>query len=541
MVPVEPTPVLAEILPEKSIEVKGVYEEGSSVQGELQDFLKNDEWVKKTYPNLTDVERGKIAHLIQQAVAKDPEMMKGFNIRGGAWEKVGLGKTYDVNLDKDLLIKEIEKIHTPKGASAVVSPLQPEKAPLSIPNDPDTPKLEVNGAEESMTHEEKPLSTIPSEHDALGIKVTGAVESTTHESVLSIEKDVSVVTKDEVPPSIENDLEQAKSTLGPDYHGAATRPALEDLFKEGYFYNSSLRGQKNLILSYWGPMSHVDLKDIFDGNNKLTYTIGSNKSVTMGAGVEDLTRNVVTQLEKSLKPKIPNVSEIIEQSCKNNLTLGDLINELHLKLEAVEPFRPKVASPSILPKMPPLAPEAVPEIVPDTPAEVVPNITSTPEGGDSTPEAESTPKTILVDSHIEKIPLAEYKVPDVVTISDSVESPRATVTLVPIEVSKEIETIVNTKYPKLIGVSAQDPEFYKSPVYQEFKDMVTAQSVDIAEALKSAKNIHTVDLAKFSIDWSAYKDMKPAEVMMQLEQHEAMIRKLHPGVLQGKIIDVQQW
>jgi len=478
--PLEPTPDVSKIISEKGVTLKGVYEAGSSVEGELQDFLENDTWVKKTYPNLTDVERGKIAHLIQQEIEKDPNMMRDFNIKGEDWHKVKVNGVYEATLDKDLLSTEIEKIHGHKSVPVEVTP-PVEKPPVSLPLE-DATKPEV--------------------------------------------KDVPEPTKEAPPMTIKEDLAHAKEQIGPDYHGAATRPALADLFKEGYFQGSVLQGQRSLIMSYWGPMSHVRMEDIFDKSKSLTYTIDNKPPVTMGAGVEALTYNLVDKLEHSLQPKIPNVADIIEQSVKNNDTLGELINKLHLRLEEVEPFRPKLATP---PDNLPTA-EPIPEPV------TVPKNTAVPESKPDTAVPES--KTTLPE--VERIPLAKYEAPKVGWNTDPVYGTRAVAKLPPIEVTPEITKLVEIKYP------TEEPEwrsltahqFFNSENNHTFRDMVHAQLTDIAVALKGASD---TPLAKFSIDWSAYDGMKPKDVMLQLEQHEAMLKKLHPNAPEGQVIETKKF
>ena len=488
--PVEPTPDIYKLIPEKGIALEGVYEAGSSVQGELQDFLENDTWVKETYPNLTDVERGKIAHLIQQEIAKDPEMMKSFNIKGDDWHKVKVNSTYEVTLDKDLLINEIEKVHVPKSVPAEVTP------PLEKP----------------------PVSNLPLEQDATKLEVKSAVETTKHVSASEV-KDVPVHTKEVPPMSIKEDLAHAKEVIGPDYLGASTRPALADLFKEGYFQGSVLQGQRSLIMSYWGPMSHVRMEDIFDKSRSLTYTIDNKPPVTMGAGVEALTYNLVDKLEHSLRGKIPNVADIIEQSRTNNETLGELINKLHLQLEEVESFRPKfVAPPDNLPTAPKLAPESVP--APDIVGTPPSDVTQVPEGKATLPQ-------------IDAIPLDKYVAPEVVE-----SGTRAVAKLPYIEVTPEISKLVDVKYhmkePAWQDLTAG--KFYK--LNDGFRGLVDAQLTDIAVVLKGTS---VTPLDAYSFDWSAYEGMKPRDVMLQLEQHEAMLKKLHQDMPQGEVIETKKF
>jgi len=472
--PIEPIPDVSKIISEKGVTLKGVYEAGSSVERELHQFLENDTWVKETYPDLTDSERGKIAHLIQQEVKKDPGMMKDFNIKGENWHKVKVNGTYEATLDKDLLINKIEKIHVPKSVPVEVT-LPIEKPPASLPLE-DATKPEV--------------------------------------------KQVPEPTKEAPPMTIKEDLAHAKEVLkqgGPDYHGAATRPALADLFKEGYFQGSVLQGQRSLIMSYWGPMSHVRMEDIFDKSKSLTYTIDNKPPVTMGAEVEALTYNLVDKLEHSLQPKIPNVADIIEQSVKNNDTLGELINKLHLRLEEVEPFRPKLASP---PENLPTD-ESLPEPV------TVPENTAVPESKSVLPE-------------VERIPLAHYEAPKVEWNTDPVYGTRAVAKLQLIEVTPDIEKLVDVKYPTtdLEWGSLTARQFFDNPHTHSFRDMVHAQLIDIAVALKGASD---TPLATFDLDWSAYEGMQPRDMLIQLEQHEAMLKKLHPDASEGQVIETKKF
>lgn len=468
VVPAEPTPEIAEILPDKDFELKGVYEARSSVEGELQDFLKNDAWIREKYPDLSDVERGKIAHLIQQEVANDPEMMKDFNIKGGDWHNVGRGDTYDVTLSKDLIAKHIEAVHPP------------EDAPVG-----------------AIASTEKPFGNLPLEDET---------------TVPQVSETAKAHTSTETLPKVEKDLLHAQDMLEqqgvPDYHGAKTLPALKSFFNEGVFNSSSLAGQRAFIQSYWGPMSHARLDDVLDRNNSISYTIGNNAPVTMGAEVEQMTRNMVLQLERSLENKIPNVGNIVEQCRQSNFTLGQLVNELHLRLEQIEPGRPRIV---------------------DTEGLSLPQ--SAPEMGASAQEGGTFEGRF--------IPLEKYEVPKVEWVTSPTEGTQAVVKLPPIEVSSDIQKLVNLKYPIESGWGdASAHELLNLPNGHGFREMLHAQLVDIAVAMKDTSD---TPLAQFKIDLTAFEGMSPAQMMMQLEQHEEMIKKMHQVIPQGNVIETRRF
>ncbi len=133
-------------MPERptSLTLSGHYAPGESVERVLQHFLADDAWVKKQYPDLTAAERGRVAHLLQAELAKNPKLAgqfaKAFGVQKGNWNLVGRGSGYEVQLDTGMVERLLDRVrgqrsgvvehHAPRptAVEAAAKPVPPEPA-----------------------------------------------------------------------------------------------------------------------------------------------------------------------------------------------------------------------------------------------------------------------------------------------------------------------------------------------------------------------------------------------------------------------------
>lgn len=108
--------------PPQKLSLKGSYEANSSVERELQAFVKNDEWINKTYPDLTDAQRGAVATRLRLALMKDPSMDDTLKVRGGNWNDVAKGEVYDVKVDRALVQREIDAVRGNRSGFRAAAP-----------------------------------------------------------------------------------------------------------------------------------------------------------------------------------------------------------------------------------------------------------------------------------------------------------------------------------------------------------------------------------------------------------------------------------
>jgi len=479
------------VVEKDSVEVKGVYEKGSSVEKEFAQFLKENAWVKNKHPHLTDTERGKIAGLIRTELMKDPAMAEKLKIHGNDWSKVGINDTYAINLSKSFIEEQIEKVHR----RAPVAP--PDEGRMGVVKEPENKievqpevksKMTLQEYEENRRREQvQRMEEIDRSHRPVAKKVEKLPEIKTQPEAKVVQESVekeSVPVKTEKELSLNKDLERAEKSMGAqkvDYRGVFSRPAIEGFFRDGIF-NKMLHAQRPVVLSNWGPISHVRMQDIFDGNKSLSYTIGDS-TVTMGAQAERFTRSIVTQLERGLHKKIPDIEKIVEKAKINNIRLGDLVNELSEKI--------KTQHTSIT----------------------------------SEQSIKTQSGTVLETSSV------VYERPTVDVLNEAEGTYMAK--LKPVKINEMVNKIVYKKYlfahPNWSMGGAE--ELYRRDA--DFKEIINLYQKEIALDLNYGKEL---DVSKITIDLSAYKNMTPADLLRQLEQHHRTLSKENTPLPNGKVI-----
>ncbi len=474
-VPDEPVP---EVLGEK-VKFEGVYESGSSVETELQEFLKNNNWVREVYPNLSEEQIGKIAHRLQIKITENPEMARDLNLHDIENKLVFKGEKYSTDIDKTLLENEI---------NSVINVGHPEVREI-VPNndiddslffDPDNPEVLPKGVDDSLYFD-------PDNPD---IKEGVSGNSLDNQENMAVEHS-----------SLEEDLKKADDMFKEnkvDYLGLETRPSVESFFAEEGVFDKVMSGKKHVVLSNWGPISHARMQDVFDGEGSISYTIGDGAEIKMGLEVEQLTRSFVTQLEKGLSGKISNIDSLVENAKSDNITVGEFVNKLHSELEK----------------------EQATSSVPVHETSDVTDVDTPKTDGlkNSTQSVEKANDNVV----LEKQPLDNYVEPK---LEASGTSGEYSASLKPVEISKEIEDIVKIKYlekhPEWTEGTAK--ALYESAKHSDFRSAVETQLVDIGIDLRGDADIPA---NKINIDWSMFENMTPIEALKQLEQHEKMIEIL---------------
>lgn len=505
-------------VPPETVEMKGVYEDGSSVDRELKQFLQENAWVKKEYPNLTEVERGTIASLLRLELMKNPAMAEQFKIHENNWTKVGINDTYEINLDRKLVESQIEKVHS---TGKVVVPEIGKQQPIHIEANESKKVFQVEEKAKAKSFDEyaqekkeklriKMLEENKKHHiyrnekgvlETLEEKKTARVEETPQRviPIYTPEQEVPAPAPTPVeevvaPKTLNEDLAQAEKIMEEnkvDFAGMNSRGSLDRLLKNYNAFDTTLKVQRPMILSNWGPISYARMQDIFDGKGSISYTIGDERPITMGRQVETLTRNIVGQLEKNLQGKVPNIGEVIAEAKKENWTLGNLVRQLSSTLEEQE----KAAAAPVAP---------TPEIVPDASHE------------------------------IPRVPITEYQRPALQVVESNGEK-IIVAKLVPIEVTDEMKKIVQIKY---LGshndwTSGSAEDLYNNKDIAEFRYVVDVCKADIAADLSGGQ----VPIPSINIDWSAYKGMTPAEVLAQLEQQHKILASENTTIPAGKVVE----
>ncbi len=488
-VPTEPTPENVSV--SEKFDFKGVYENGSSIEKELQSFISDNDWVKENYPDLSHEEIGKIAHRIQLKMFENEDVVKGLNVHNLENGLVYNGDEYSVDIDKNLLQNEIESVHN-----------KHEIVELS-----DTKKIEQPTNDTSVGEEENAdLDQTPTEE---------------------ISKDIPQE-KTDMTIGLEEDLKHADEVFKEqkiDYLGLDTRPAIESFFKTEGVFDKIMNGKKHVVLSNWGPISHARLQDVFDGEGSITYTIGDNVPVEMGLETEQLTRSIVTQLEKGLTDKITDIDKLIAEARKDNITVGELVkkidSELSKDVDSVEDVA--VAGDASL---------HTDKSVSENNADIKKTQNSTISDDVKTEQKEDIKSANTTEFQL----LKNYEKPKLEVLENSDVYGAV---LQPVEISDEIKELINVKY------LAKHPEWaegtagtlYDSARHSDFRTAIETQLVDIGIDLRGDMSISA---DKIKIDWSQFKNMTPAEALCQLEQHEKMIENsnvditTHGGSLLGK-------
>lgn len=93
---------LGVIAPEE-FQVEGVYESGASIESELEDFLRGNEWLQEQYPDLTDAEYDAAAHIMRTMLEEHPDMAEKLQVHNGDWDKVIAGDKYSFYVDRDVV------------------------------------------------------------------------------------------------------------------------------------------------------------------------------------------------------------------------------------------------------------------------------------------------------------------------------------------------------------------------------------------------------------------------------------------------------
>jgi hypothetical protein len=134
-----------EVTEPEALKMEGVYESGSSVERELQQFLESNDWIKENYPDMTDQEVGAISHRIRLHLEDHPELEDEFKIQGGDWDKVLANDKYSFYIDKDFIENEIEEYlnteHKAVPAETTESTAS-EVTQTSSVSQPETPEVE---------------------------------------------------------------------------------------------------------------------------------------------------------------------------------------------------------------------------------------------------------------------------------------------------------------------------------------------------------------------------------------------------------------
>jgi hypothetical protein len=412
---------------------------------------------------------------------KDPVMAEKLHVHGGDWGKVGVHDAYKLEIDKAIITSEIEKIQslTPKHGGDI----------LKVHEMPTT--------HEPFTHENQKVVV---EKESVPVKsIFPDKQKVTYQKTDTAQN----MTLETQPETLSQELIQAKKFMQShevvDYQGLETRRSIEFLFKEKDIFDKITTGHRPLILSNWGPISHARMQDIFDGKGSISYTMKDGTTLTMGPQVEQLTRNIAEQLERNvqLNVKVSNTDTLFEEAQKNNSTLGEFVTSVHEELE----HRNMEAGKNAVP------------------------VETTAQVGVSSPETTS-------QSHeIEKVSLDKYQRPVLVQQGEVY-----TAKLAPFEVSTEVKDIVTQKYLTYHkNWNVGDPEIlYKNPNFTDFRKAVDIYTTDIAIDLS---NRGEISIPKITIDWSEFKNMTPAEMLYQLEQHHKILSDENTSLLQkGKVI-----
>jgi hypothetical protein len=381
----------------EALKMEGVYEKGSSVERELQQFLEGNDWIEERYPDITETQKGEIAHRIRLSLEAHPDMEEKLHVQNGDWNKVLANDSYSFYIDRELVEHEIqdvlgineqtdevpvleesqktasteEKVSAPEESQKTKvfdesSKTTPEsqdvtvfddesKTPTSshegipdaeledlpeetedinkVPPEP-TPNIEETSPTETETQEKQPSSVAEESLEALR-----KTEDASEEEVAELDTQPETELEDE-PATLKEDLAQAKEALrneGIDYQGQQSRPHIEQFFKDGVFEHSpTLQGQYQDIRSNWGILSHARMEDIFDANKSLTFKT-DNVPITMGAEAETLCRSIVQQLDRGLQGTVPNFDELLSEAQKNNITLGEFVVQLaHEQQEIIQ-------------------------------------------------------------------------------------------------------------------------------------------------------------------------------------------------------------
>ena len=531
--------LVEESLEPEHLEFTGTYEAGSSIEHELQDFLEHSDWVKEQYPDLTEAERGVIAHRVRLALMDDPKAAEALEVRGGDWDKVYKGDSYSLKIDTELLEREIEAIHegpdetlVQESKTAVETPentadMAAKKADIAARELERIKALdeELFGREMAATHgpksavapEVQPMADdVPDEEIAVNERDDSApVEPTPDIEKLRAQQEVvesappaSVESTDKLP--LKDDLEQAQEQMediGVDYQGARTLPHIKQLFEQEGLFDKRLMGQKHLVQSYWGPMSHSYINDIMDGKGSLKFQIGDGDPVTMGAEPERLARSLVVQLEK-----VEGTEELFRTAREQNINLGELVRRIDAHQQALEDSNDMLVQ----------AEKAV-GVNPEEGLDVKPNV-----------EQVASTKARLEDIESER----PYRKPRLKRVYEETAFGRKkiyTATLDDVSrISDVVEDHVEGKYlQRYPHWRAGDA----SELYQQdpaFRTAVRTQTTEIAQLLRS--HSHTVrdvfnsrvrmPLSSIHINWQdSMGDMTPEEVLEQLEQHKQNIKR----------------
>jgi hypothetical protein len=515
----------------ETIEMKGAYENGSSVDKELQQFLKENTWVTKEYPNLTDAERGTIASLLRLELMKNPAMAEQFKVRNNDWTKVVVNDTYDITLDRKVVESQIEKVHPTGKVMVPESEKQPQKVFLeakevkkiipqesAVGTEPTEPikieaeKTKVMKSYEEYASEKREKMRIKMFEEAQKHRVVTRpdveriVIKAPEEGVKRI---IPVPSPEEQTPDVpapqpaeevgalkiaKEDLAQAGKILEEskaDYKGENSRGSLDTLLKKYDAFDTKIKAQRPLILSSWGPISYARMQDIFDGKGSISYTIGDEKPIMMGRQVETLTRSIVEQLQNNLQEKVPNIEEVLVEAKNENWTLGELVKKLSATLEEQEKA-------TTAPEVP------TPEIVPDAPQEM--------------------PRVV---------PITEYERPVLQPMESNGEQ-FLVAKLAPIEVTDEVKKIVEHKYLEKhpAWTSGNAEELYTNKDLTDFRYVVDVCKADIAADVSGDQ----IPIPSITIDWSAFKDMTPAEVLAQFEQQHRILADENTTISRGEVI-----
>ena len=289
---------------------KGTYEAGASVEHELQQFLQTDD-VKNAFGELTQTQRGQVAHLIAQELAKDPAMAEALKVHNGNWDLVYKDDAYSTSLNKDLITRAIEQVRANTEMSGAGA------------GSPDHVPAQNNTIATGVGHEQVAKSSSVVVPETNGNATPAGAETVERASAHNIRAgDFTYRTI----PGITQDLETAQAQL-PDYHGEQTLPAIQQLFKQPGMFNSLIQGQEKVILSNWGPMSHVRLKDLVDSKPGVTYNIDGTE-VRLSPDTEAMMRSILVQLEHGGRTKVSNIQELFNDGYKNNMTVGNLVQKV---------------------------------------------------------------------------------------------------------------------------------------------------------------------------------------------------------------------
>jgi len=290
----------------------------------------------------------------------------------------------------------------------------------------------------------------------------------------------------------------------PDYQGFKTRPYIEELFKEGHFDNT-LEGRKNLILSNWGPISHVRMQDIYDNDKLLHFSFGdAAEPLTLSSGMEEMTKSMVNQFESNFAKKVPNIEEMIAQAREDNITLGEFVARLS---DAVKEKADHADVAVESKEVPHVADVAVEQQV------VVP---------EEIPQSAAADALEQVRAEIVYQKLKDYTVPK---LPETVGKDGLYHTeLQPVEVSedvlKDIERNYGSEHPEWSEGTAA--ELYHSEAGKSFVAAIQEQMKDMAIDIPKAS---TVNMKDIRFDWAAMENMTPIEFLEQLEQHERMLER----------------